>query len=433
MNNLQQYRQIAQQKEERLLAPHAAFSKDHSRYSGTENDHRLPYKRDVDRILHSKAYARYGDKTQVVYLIDHDHVTHRNLHVQLVSSFARGIAEILSLNLDLTEAIALGHDAGHPPFGHEGEGYLSALSIEYANGPFTHSWQSCRLFTEIEPLNLGLAVYDGFLCHDGGIQKPLLQPSFGKTWDQHNSEKKGRLQNPDTNLMPATLEGCLVKICDTISYLARDIEDAITLRLITRDQIPSTILGNSNKSILTAMATDIIIHSYEQQHIAFSHTSFEALKTLRKFNFDHIYTHPALKTESYKIKSSYRLLFEYLLTNLEEKRETSFLWKHYLHKKPESYLSSTHDVQKVIDYIAGMTDHFFLRTLETALFPKKSYFPYANLNHRSFDRTRFDRIERPQQTITCHRASLWPSAIENPRSGNSPNIRAVRLASIRVR
>ncbi len=105
--------------------------------------------------------------------------------MQLVSSFARGIAEILRLNLDLVEAIALGHDVGHPPFGHEGEGYLSDLSVEYGNGAFAHPLQSCRLFTEIESLNLGLSVYDGFLCHDGGMAEPVLIPKFNKTWDSY--------------------------------------------------------------------------------------------------------------------------------------------------------------------------------------------------------------------------------------------------------
>ena len=128
-NILTHYRQVAEQKEEVFLFNKASFSKDHCRLEGPENDHRMPYKRDVDRILHSKAYSRYVDKTQVVYLVDNDHITHRSLHVQLVSSFARGIAEILRLNLDLVEAISLGHDVGHAPFGHEGEGYLSALSI----------------------------------------------------------------------------------------------------------------------------------------------------------------------------------------------------------------------------------------------------------------------------------------------------------------
>ena len=123
-----EYRQHAEEREGKTLCSRAAFSKDHSRCMPLESDHRLPYRRDVDRIVHSKAYARYSDKTQVVYLVENDHITHRALHVQLVSNFARGIGEILQLNLDLVEAIALGHDVGHPPFGHEGEGYLSELS-----------------------------------------------------------------------------------------------------------------------------------------------------------------------------------------------------------------------------------------------------------------------------------------------------------------
>ncbi len=247
MDILARYRQIAESKEAEWLFFRAAFSKDHERLNGAEDDHRMPYKRDVDRILHSKAYARYIDKTQVVYLIDNDHITHRGLHVQLVSSFARGIAEILRLNLALVEAIGLGHDVGHAPFGHEGEGYLSALSIKYDNGVFTHPLQSCRLFSEIEPLNLGLAVYDGFLCHDGGMVGPNLIPRYGKSWDDHQAEKQEKKLHPEANIMPGTLEGCLVKLCDTISYLGRDIEDAINLGILKREDVPVTCLGTANQ------------------------------------------------------------------------------------------------------------------------------------------------------------------------------------------
>src|SRR3984893_9346331 len=191
---LANYRLEAEKQERETLHPKAALSENHSRYFGPENDHRLPYKRDVDRILHSKAYSRYVDKTQVVYLVENDHITHRSLHVQLVSSFARGIAEILRLNLDLVEAISLGHDVGHPPFGHEGEEYLSKLSLEYAGTIFAHPWQSCRLLSVIEPLNLGLAVYDGFLCHDGGIGTTRLTPHYGKTWQEHFDELEKKLK-----------------------------------------------------------------------------------------------------------------------------------------------------------------------------------------------------------------------------------------------
>lgn len=370
-NVLAHYRQIAEQKEEVFLFHKASFSKNHSRLEGPEEDHRMPYKRDVDRILHSKAYSRYVDKTQVIYLVDNDHITHRSLHVQLVSSFARGIAEILRLNLDLVEAIALGHDVGHPPFGHEGEGYLSELSIEHDNGPFSHPLQSCRLFTDIEPLNLGLAVYDGFLCHDGGMSGTILIPKFNKNWDDHFKDRKQKKNQPDTNFLPATLEGCLVKLCDTMSYLGRDIEDAINLGFLQREQVPKTFLGTTNREILGVLAADIIRHSYDKEYIAISEEAYEALHILRRFNFQHIYIHPKLKVESSKIKSSYRILFEHLLCNLNEQNEQSYLWKHFLHKRSDHYLAHTKPVQMVIDYIAGMTDNFFVRTLENVFVPSK--------------------------------------------------------------
>lgn len=368
---LANYRKVAEQKEEAFLFSKASFSKEHSRLGGPEDDHRMPYKRDVDRILHSKAYSRYVDKTQVVYLVDNDHITHRSLHVQLVSSFARGIAEILRLNLDLVEAIALGHDVGHGPFGHEGEGYLSALSIEFDNGPFCHPLQSCRLFSEIEPLNLGMAVYDGFLCHDGGMSGPVLIPRFDKTWEDHFQERKQKKNHPESNIMPGTLEGCLVKLCDTMSYLGRDIEDALNLGILQPDEVPKTILGTKNREILAVLAADIIRHSYDKDYIAISEEAYDALRTLRRFNFQHIYSHPKLKVESSKIKTSYCLLFEWLLEDFNAQKERSYLWTHFLQKRSEKYLSQATAVQMVIDYISGMTDNFFVRTLEKIFIPSK--------------------------------------------------------------
>lgn len=363
------YRIQAELKEEQTLHPRAALSKQHNRYHGPEDDHRLPYKRDVDRIVHSKAYARYIDKTQVVYLVENDHVTHRSLHVQLVSNFARGIAEILRLNVDLVEAISLGHDVGHPPFGHEGEGYLSELSIEYGNGPFAHPWQSCRLFSEIEPLNLGLAVYDGFLCHDGGMCGTQFVPRYGKTWEDHFADKAHKLADPEANIWPGTLEGCLVKLCDTISYLGRDIEDAISLGILSRSAVPHTILGTYNREILSVVARDIIHNSYDKEYIALSENVYEALKVLRAFNFKNIYIHPKLKVESKKVQRSYRYLFETLLNDYQKNGPESYLERHFLKNKSAAYLSSSSPVQKVVDYLSGMTDSFFVRTLERILVP----------------------------------------------------------------
>lgn len=365
------YRQAAIEREKTILHPKAAHSAEHSRYQEIEDDQRLPYKRDVDRIIHSKAYARYVDKTQVVYLVENDHITHRSLHVQLVSTFARGIAEILRLNLDLVEAIALGHDVGHPPFGHEGENYLSALAEEYGYGIFAHPWQSCRLFTDIEPLNLGLAVYDGFLCHDGGMSSPLLNPRYGKTWEDHFKDKETKKKHPENNIIPGTLEGCLVKLCDTMSYIGKDIEDAINIGILSRDLIPNTILGTTNREILNALARDVIKMSYEKDYIALSQKAFDALKTLRHFNFQHIYVHPKLKVESSKIKLSYRILFELLLEDLKHFQEGSYIWENYIASKSDQYKNSSTAVQMVVDYISGMTDSFFVRTLEKLTVPRR--------------------------------------------------------------
>lgn len=365
------YRMAAEAKEENFLYKGAAFSKNHSRFFGKEDDHRLPYRRDVDRIIHSKAFSRYADKTQVVYLVDNDHISHRSLHVQLVSNFARGIGEILNLNLDLIEAISLGHDVGHPPFGHEGEGYLSDLSVEYGNGLFSHPHQSCRLFTEIEPLNLGLTVYDGFLCHDGAMNGTVLQPRFGKTWNEYHQDREIKKSDSDANITPGTLEACLVKLSDTMSYVGRDIEDAISLGIIARDQVPKTHLGNTNSQILGILASDVIQNSYDKDYIKVSEEGYAALKELRDFNFKHIYTNPKLKVESHKIKKSYAILFELLLEDLHKLQDNSYLWKHFAHNKPEKYLESATPVQLVIDYISGMTDNYFVRTLEAFAVPKR--------------------------------------------------------------
>lgn len=332
-------------------------------------DYRLSYRCDVDKIVHSKAYARYADKTQVAYLVCNDHISHRGLHVQLVSHFARGIGTVLNLNIDLIEAIALGHDVGHPPFGHEGEGYLCELSLEYGNGAFAHPLQSCRLFTSIEPLDLGLLVYDGFLCHDGGMCGNKLSPHFGKTWEIHEEEKKAKLKDPEKNIWPGSLEGCLVKICDTMSYIGRDIEDAINLGILKRSDIPSSILGTTNSEMLHSFATDLITHSYKEEYICISEEVYEALRMLRKFNFQHIYQYPKLKTESTRIRRSYRLLFEFLLNDFDLHKKKSYLWINFLHNKPDFYLSSSSPVQMVVDYISGMTDCYFIRTIENLFIP----------------------------------------------------------------
>lgn len=365
------HKTLALQREKSVLFPKAATSGGHVRFSPEDEDHRLPYKRDVDRLINSKAYARYVDKTQVVYLVPNDHLTHRSLHVQLVSNFARSMADQLGLNTDLVEAIALGHDVGHAPFGHEGENYLSDLSVEHGNGLFLHNIQSCRLLFDIEPLNLGLGVYDGFLCHSGGLVSRKLKPDYNKTFTTHFDQLAQRKENPGLNMWPMTLEGCLVKLCDKISYIGRDLEDALRLKLISKNEIPKTCLGFSNKEILHAVAVDLLNESFEKEEIIISEEVFESLKILRAFNFERIYVHPKLKVESGKIKRSYRYLFETLLEDYLTKKENSLIFKEFLHNKNEAYLIKTKPVQAVVDYIAGMTDTFFVRSVEQSIIPQR--------------------------------------------------------------
>lgn len=329
------------------------------------------FKLDAERIIQSKAFRRYTDKTQVVYLVENDHLTHRALHVQLVSSFARGLAEMLGLNVHLVEAISLGHDVGHPPFGHEGEGYLSELTQELGLGAFSHAHQSCRLFSEIEPLNLSFYTYDGFLCHDGGMKQPKCEPLFNKSWKEHASECQLRKIDPERDFRPASLEGALVKMCDTISYLGKDIEDAITLGIIKREELPQTILGTQNTQILERCGRDLVSASRGNDFIALSDDAFSALKTLRKFNFERIYNNPALKVESQKIRAAYRYLFEMLLDDFEKRGELSHLWTHFLHSKKCAYQASVKPAQKVVDYIAGMTDNYFIAIFEKLMVPQK--------------------------------------------------------------
>ncbi len=333
------------------------------------------FKEDVERILHSKAFQRYTDKTQVVYLVQNDHVTHRSLHVQLVSSFSRSLAQKLKIDVDLVEAIALGHDVGHSPFGHEGEQYLSELSIREDLGIFSHSRQSCRLYSEIEPLNLTFQVLDGFLCHDGGMKKRSICPDPNKDWKTHDTEMKQRTIDPDCDFRPHTLEGCLVKMCDTVSYLAKDIDDALSLGLIEEDEIPKTPLGTSARQILVSVAQDLFNESFGKNEIAISEAVFNSLKVIRAFNFKRIYKAPCLKTESSKIRKSFFLLFQALKEDFEKKGFQSLLWKNFLHSRTEKYLDEHSLSQKLIDYIAGMTDTYFVRLFKTLLVPQTIEIP----------------------------------------------------------
>ena len=333
-----------------------------------EEGYRQTFSVDVDRILHSRAYTRYIDKTQVFYLIHHDHITHRVLHVQLVSKIARTIGRYLGLNEDLIEAIALGHDIGHTPFGHDGEKFLSELCRAGGIGDFHHNVQSVQFLDRVERKgrgwNLCLQTLDGILCHDGEVHNQVLKPERNKTFEMLEKEMALKKENLSPQLMPMTLEGCVVRMADTISYIGRDIEDAIRLNMIKRSDLPKEIvdvLGNTNGTIVYHLVTDVINTSFQNTYIAFSRKISEALKRLKDFNLERIYMNPKIKKDTDTIKTLFGILFEKYLDDIENKNRSSVIFKGFLEDMSEDYIQNHRKEEIVRDFIAGMTDQYFLR------------------------------------------------------------------------
>ncbi len=359
------------QKEKNRLFSFATISTDAVRRSyeaRLEKGYRQSFSVDTDRILHSHSYTRYIDKTQVFYLIDNDHITHRVLHVQLVSKIGRTIGHFLGLNEDLIEACALGHDIGHAPFGHDGERFLSELCNSHGIGYFQHNVQSVQFLDKVERKgkgwNLCLQTLDGILCHDGEIHNEKLEFKEDKSFEILDKEIIEKKDDPSINLTPMTMEGCVVRMSDTISYVGRDIEDAIRLDMIKRSDLPKKCverLGNTNGEIVYHLVTDIIRNSFQQSYLAFSPEVSAALKDLKAFNYEHIYMNPKIKIHSSLIKKRFRLLFEKYLNDIKRKNYDSVIFSTFLKGMSENYLKNHVEAEIVRDFIAGMTDKYFLK------------------------------------------------------------------------
>ena len=359
--------------EEERLSPAATRSEESLR---RKEEQRIGYRQsfalDADRIIHSRAYTRYIDKTQVFCLVSNDHITHRVLHVQLVSRIARTIGRFLALNEDLIEAIALGHDIGHPPFGHDGESFLASLCRQHSLPPFQHNIQSVRFLDRLERKgrgwNLSLQTLDGILCHDGEIHANRLSPTPDKDFAALDQDLERKKINPGYALSPMTLEGCVVRMADTVAYIGRDIEDAILLGLIERKDIPAACreqLGSTNGEIVYTLVTDLIANSFvpsapekEKGYIGFSDQVAALLKELKDFNYSNIYLHPRTKKNLPLIQNCYETLFTRYLRMLEEKETIGPV--DLMTDMDPSYLATHSPAAMVCDFIAGMTDNFFL-------------------------------------------------------------------------
>lgn len=366
--------------EEKNLSQYACLSQNAVRQNEENNilkGHRQNFSLDTDRILHSMAYSRYIDKTQVFYLVKNDHITHRVLHVQLVSKISRTIGRLLNLNEDLIEAIALGHDIGHAPFGHDGERFLSQLSKTYGIGNFLHNLQSVRSLEKIEKKgcgwNLTLQVLDGILCHDGEIHNKRLRPDSNKDFDSLYREIEEKEKSPSFDILPMTLEGCVVRMSDTISYIGRDIEDAIRLGIIKREDLPENcrqILGDTNGTIVYSLVEDLVINSLDKPYICFSERISNTLKQLKDFNRERIYLSETAWKQTSKIERMFKLMFERYYSDLETGNDNSEIYGEYLKGMSDEYRETSSMAEITRDFIAGMTDKYFLAQYREYLFPE---------------------------------------------------------------
>ena len=354
---------------EDALSPYATRSKNAIRLQKEKEDIRPSFFRDTDRIIYSLAYTRYIDKTQVFTESENDNISKRMTHVQMVSKIARTIGRALSLNEDLIEAIALGHDIGHVPFGHVGEAILNEISIEAKEGYFNHNVQSVRTLMTLEKggygLNLSMQVLDGILCHNGEFLESAYGPKT-KTKEKFLEEYESCYTNLDTlkQLHPMTLEGCVVRLSDIIGYIGRDIDDDVRLGVLKKESLPKevvSLLGNKNRDIINTLILDVIENSYGKNQINLSSKMYHALKDLKKFNYEHIYAKATSKEQREKYKEMFTFLFHTYVKQIQNKETNEKIFTVFLNYKCQEYRENTSRNRMAIDYIAGMTDDYFLR------------------------------------------------------------------------
>ena len=339
---------------------------------------RAAFIRDIDKIIHCPYYNRYADKTQVFSFYKNDDITRRGLHVQLVSRIARTIGKALGLNLDLIEAIALGHDIGHTPFGHAGEEILDELLYSHIGRHFSHNIHSVCVLDKIFPYNISLQTLNGIAAHDGEMElceyhtKPLYNfDDFDNQIEECYLDKKNVRK-----LSPATLEAAVMRISDIIAYLGKDRQDAEKADVLKTDAYEDCAIGTYNAEIINNLIVNIVENSYGKPYIKMDAEHFEALKKAKADNYELIYKSDIVKAEMQSIvKPMMSALYEKLLEDLKSDNKSSPIFTHHInyinkaHYKRETPYEQTEPNQIVVDYIASMTDDYFI-DLYAYLFPE---------------------------------------------------------------
>ncbi len=357
---------------------------------------------DVDLILHSAFYNRYADKTQVFSFYRNDDLTRRALHVQFVSKIARTIGRALRLNLDLIEAIALGHDIGHTPFGHKGEYYLSEC---YQNGTkrdtgavrfFNHNVHSVRIFRNILGANITLQTLSGILSHNGEKVYKEYAPSTLNSFEEFDKILENCYIDNDFHkkLRPNTLEGCVVRVSDMIAYAGKDRQDLYRAKLITKEKFQEErLLGVKNSDIISNVVINIIKNSIGMPSLNMDEEVFKDLKDIIEENGHIIYSNEQLN-EPYEnvIKPIMGKLYELLLDDVKSRSYASPVFKHYLdvplfqncYRDREKWGKIIVEPNEIVtDFIASMTDDYFIDIckhlhIDDGLIKKLNYREYFN-------------------------------------------------------
>ncbi|MDR0880597.1 MAG: HD domain-containing protein [Clostridioides sp.] len=335
---------------------------------------------DTDKILYNKFYNRYADKTQVFSFILNDDITRRSLHVQLVSRIARTIGRALNLNVDLIEAISLGHDIGHTPFGHKGEEFLDEKYFENTGRHFSHNVHSVRVLQELTNCNLTLQTLDGILCHNGDKDFSHYEPSQIYNFSELSRRVEACYLDSEavTKMRPCTLEGCVVRISDMIAYVGRDRQDAISAKVkLDRDFYHEGILGNNNREIIDRMVTNIVKNSIGKTYLKIDDEVYKDFLKMRRENNDIIYRSPEVE-EAYdgKVKTMLFSIYDKFMEDIKEDRRNSYVFRHHvnLDKLKDFYLDESSELKVspddlVVDFIASMTDDYFIDVYRR-LFPE---------------------------------------------------------------
>ncbi len=367
---------ILEQQAQGWTSPYACKNSDVIRRFDRPSDvpkiYRQPFSKDADKILNSAFYNRYADKTQVFSFFRNDDLCRRALHVQLVSRIARNIGSVLGLNLDLIEAIAIGHDMGHTPFGHAGEHALHDLYHARTGRCFRHNLHSVRVLDTIIPYNISLQTLDGIVCHNGELPIAEYRPKPLSGFAEFDRRMQDCImdEDGDRKLIPSTLEGCLVRICDMIAYLGKDRQDAVRAHLIGSEaDFSESAIGRTNAEVINNLEVNLIENSYGKPYLMLDDAHFRAMKQLKEENYARIYRMESVQKQVRdSVIPMMQEMYVHIYQDAVSHNKNSCLYRHHIATVLEKqrwypteipYAESDPD-DLTMDFIAAMTDDYFV-------------------------------------------------------------------------